>query len=126
MHLIDLVGRHWLTGVESGVIDKGSANSMTFILDGKEITAIENEDDGYRSALGDLSITPEAVVKNTFPRVRVEAVMNPYEDILEFTDIKSGLVVLQIGTDNSDDYYPCFIANFNPKNMFVNQPVEGE
>ncbi len=29
-------------------------------------------------------------------------------------------VVLEVGTDNSDDYYPSFVANFQPENMATN------
>jgi len=42
-------------------------------------------------------------------------------DIIRFIDKTTGLVVLEIGTTNTDDYYPSFVGIFNPQNMAVNQ-----
>ena len=49
-------------------------------------------------------------VKNTFPAVK-----------LELLDCKTGKTVLEVGTENTDDYYPCFVANWSPENMACNQ-----
>ena len=45
-------------------------------------------------------------------------------DILELIDVVTGKLVLEVGTDYSDDYYPSFVANFNPEAMALNsKPV---
>jgi hypothetical protein len=34
---------------------------------------------------------------------------------------KDGLVILEVGTDNNDDYYPSFVSSWKPENMAVNR-----
>jgi len=56
-----------------------------------------------------------------FPGVEVVVRKKPNDygenDTLEFINSKNGEVVLEVGTDNSDDYYPCFVANFYPEKI---------
>lgn len=33
---------------------------------------------------------------------------------------RSMMEKLEVGTSNSDEYYPCFVANFEPRNMACN------
>jgi hypothetical protein len=132
MMLEDLVGEHELTGVEFGTLPKGEydyedANTMTFVLDGHAYCVVESPDDGYRSSMRDIFEVPIESVKNTFAPVRVLArykERGTYSecDILELIDIVTAKVVLEAGTDNSDDYYPSYVANFTPENMASNQP----
>ena len=42
-------------------------------------------------------------------------------DVLELLDCKTGKTVLEVGTENTGDYYPCFVANWSPENMACNQ-----
>jgi len=42
------------------------------------------------------------------------------DDILEIVDIKTGGIVLEVGTANTDDYYPWFVAKFHPEEMCLN------
>lgn len=64
--------------------------------------------------------------KNPFSGVKVLAhyrTSNRYNqssEIMDFIDTSTGQVVLSIGTDYSDDYYPSFVANFNPAAMSIN------
>jgi len=62
-------------------------------------------------------------MKNVFKRVKVLAILHAGEnaDILELKDIETGKIVLEVGTDRSDDYYPSFVAYFMPENMVLNQ-----
>lgn len=101
------------------------ANVMRFRLDGKVYTAVENPDDGYRSSMDRLYAADEPI-SNVFPPCKVLVRKKPDDrygrnDTLEMIDVATGKVVIEVGTDNSDDYYPSFVANFMPENMAVNR-----
>lgn len=136
MKLEDLIGERILTGVEFGTLPKSEeapyryedANTMTFVLDGHAYCVVESPDDGYRSSMEDIFEVPIESVKNTFEPVRVLAryrhngQYGGTDDILELIDVVTTKLVLEAGTENSDDYYPSFVANFSPENMACNQP----
>jgi hypothetical protein len=90
-----------------------------FKLDDKIFEAIEDPDDGYRSYL-DTVICVENVPA-TFSRVKLADVVvvkardegNYRCDTL--IDASDGHVWLRIGTDYSEDYYPCFVFRYSPK-----------
>ncbi len=137
MELQDLIGEHVLTSVEFGTIpaDRDAhryedANSITFVLDGKAYCAIEDPNDGYRSSMESLSEVLVDTVKNIFApcrvlgRYRTRGTYSGADDVLELIDIVTGKLVLEVGTDNVDDYYPGYVANFAPENMAVNQPAK--
>lgn len=106
------------------------ANAIRFRLDGAVYTAIEDPDDGYRSTLGELFVTLDVKMVNVFPPVKVLGrikTKNKYDNesnILEFVDITTEAVVLEVGTDNQDDYYPSFVGSFSPENMVTNAKIE--
>lgn len=134
--LQDLVGEHMLSGVDTATISKttwGSGmedcNVINFILDGVTYSAIEDPSDGYRSSMEEIRIVTDVKVKNVFEPIKVIAEyvaedVNRYRghacDILELYDASNKLKVLEVGTDNSDDYYPSFVASFSPENMSLN------
>jgi hypothetical protein len=37
-----------------------------------------------------------------------------------FTDVVTGKVVLEVGTDNTEDYYPYCVMNWSPENLACN------
>lgn len=135
-----LVGEHTLDAVDESVEQiKGwgswtdSANCLRFRLDGKVYVALEDPDDGYRSAMRKLFIL-DGKMKNVFTPVRViarvckETGRLPYRnsaDLLQLVDIANGKVILEVGTDNTDDYYPCFVASWVPENMALNATRRG-
>ncbi|MET4529122.1 hypothetical protein [Bradyrhizobium sp. JR18.2] len=97
---------------------------IRFRLDGKVYTGIESPDDGYRSSLRGLYVSDDAM-KNVFPPVRVLAKMKGAEtyqtnDTLQLIDMVTGKIVLEVGTDNTDDYYPWFVGCFFPDCMATN------
>ncbi len=133
MELKDFVGLHRLSGVDmnSEIVKQEWGESfedcqvINFVIDRKTYTATEDPEDGYRSSMREIKQS-KAVVKNIFPPVPVMGIMrgkngSEDNDIIDFYDTKSGLVVLSIGTGNTDDYYPYFVAEFSPQNMAVNQ-----
>ncbi len=135
--LSDLAGVRTLTGCDTSIEKIESyggysqdAQCIRFCLDGVNYTAMEDENDGYRSCLGSLFVGGK--VANTFPPVKVECkyvARKPVSyrdgfddcDILECVDVATGRIVLEIGTDNTDDYYPSFVSCFSPENMVTNQ-----
>ena len=137
IELESLVGEHELSGVDYiqseefptpwGSTYHGSV--CRFVLDGKVYTAREDDNDGYRSAMEDL--TEGGEVKNAFPPQRVlcsmrtEGKYGSTDHVLVMRDVVTGKEVLEVGTDNTDDYYPSFVANFRPENMACNQGAQG-
>jgi len=135
----NLLGRHILSGVEMGVVPKSEddywdrdAESISFVLDGKTYMAIEDPSDGYRSYSGDIvEVSDKVKLKNTFAPHEVDIThKDRYEeeddgwnrrcDIYIFTDILTGKVIMEIGTDNTNDYYPSCVMYFNPENLYIN------
>lgn len=122
--LEDLCGRHILTGVdrlvkvEGGRVRGIEKDVLNFTLDGITYSAVEDPDDGWRSMMESL-IVSNAELINTFPECEVVGNMN--DDVLELRDVKTKKIVISVGTDNLEDWYPCFVANFNPENMSINQ-----
>jgi len=135
MQLDDFLGRHVLTGVDFGV-EKATeeyyqdANTMAFEMDDKVYLVREDPDDGYRSSMKDIEEVDIKVV-NQFPpckvkgRRRKNSEYGEKNDVIDFYDVVTGLVVLAIGTENIDDYYPSYVAYFDPRNMKINIPDNG-
>lgn len=108
------------------------ASVCRFRLDGKVYAAVEDPSDGYRSCLGELIQLPDDTkMENVFPPTKVVIKTaehrksdwgdNRHEaDVLNFIDWHTGEIVLEVGTDHADDYYPSFVANFNPKYLAHN------
>lgn len=101
-----------------------------FRLDGVVYIAIEDPNDGYRSSMRNLIVANDVAMKNVFPSVEVLGKHRTFgdygatDDVLELVDTITGKVVLEVGTDNSDDYYPSFVASFHPENMATNADIE--
>ena len=134
MELKDLVGEHELDAVDfdnEEIKDEYSGVEMSqvcrFRLDGKVYAAIEDPSDGYRSSMRDLSVSDSATMKNVFQPVKVvgrhrtKGEYGGEDDVLELIDVKTGQVVLEVGTDQVDDYYPGYVASFHPEAMAINQ-----
>lgn len=125
-HLHDLVGKHVLTGVDREIkkINKGyeDCEVIRFCLDGLTYVATEDPIDGYRSMLEDIFIDPNPNhrIKNTFKPVKVIGKMKPNtrhetNDVIEFW--RNDKLILAVGTSNTSDYYPSFVADFHPENI---------
>lgn len=134
-----LIGHHVLDAVDensehikneygSGYED---CRVIRFRLDGVVYAAIEDPDDGYRSSLDRIVILEEPMT-NVFTPIDVIVYIKTKtideksgeEDgdvsILEIVDRKNHKTVLEVGTDNTDDYYPYFVGVFSPHNMSTN------
>lgn len=130
--LESLAGAHLLDAVDFDrtlVGEDGVSQVMRFRLDGVVYAVVEDPQDGYRSSMRDISTLGKAVVvKNVFPAVPVmcryvtrNEEYGYVSDLLEMVDAGTGGVVLRAGTENTDDYYPYFVASFDPTAMSVNR-----
>jgi hypothetical protein len=105
----------------------GTFNNL-FKIDDMVLEAIEDPDDGYRSHLG--AICHNTTHKAKFhkrPLARVELVEfegnlndlkldtygSPFHGYI-LRDVDTNHIWLVVGTDNVDDYYPCFKFWYNP------------
>ena len=98
----ELVGLHALEGFECN----------RFRLDGRVFEAVEDEDDGYRSSLDHVIELPATELGcNVQPSLVVECrlVEGSFHG-LEFT--QGEWLVLRVGTEDADDYYPCFTCQY--------------
>lgn len=120
LKLSDLVGQHILHGVDTDCLENQyrCPSIIRFKLGRNVYEAVEDPEDDYRSSMDHIEVT-KTPCANTFPGVRVIARMSPAnsEEILELLNAKTGAVILRVGTENTDDYYPCWVAQFNQENL---------
>ena len=108
-------------------------DGILLTIDGVNYVAVTDPDDGYRSYGCFYPAPAEMVQKNSFPEQDVLVDNhekhgfddNGYDDDFEETVIYNtdGQMILRIGTDFSDAYYPCAIFRYNPKNLPINKKV---
>jgi hypothetical protein len=129
VELETLVGEHELSGVDFEEVKASDrynedANVIRFVLDGKIHVATEDPSDGYRSSLRDVEIVDGPPVTNMFGPVKVVGSALPngdyVNDCIQFRDAANGEVILEVGTMNTDDYYPWFVGKFHPERMAIN------
>ena len=133
MELKDITGVKKLDAVDFSTESIKSWDDMyedcqvcRFRLDDVVYVAIEDPEDGYRSSMKELFIDNNAKIKNVFKKIDVicrhrnKMDNHTDADVLELIDAKTGKIVLEVGTENTDDYYPWFTASFNPKAMCLN------
>ena len=122
-------GVHYLSGIGSTTYHDEWNNEYIdvelFCIDDVVYGAYIDPDDGYRSYGKITAATDIADCKCqfTFPpqKVIVENVHTKIED--EFGITKDAILdkeVLVVGTDYSDDWYPCAIFNYQPMNLYAN------
>lgn len=129
MELSDLVGIHQLSGVDTGEMivendwnEKERCQFVRFTLDGVHYMAVEDPSDGYRSRCRDLVISDDPP-RNSFPPQSMEcSIRGGDHDILVMTDCSTGDVVLEVGTLDYCDYYPCCHFLYYPEGMACNNP----
>lgn len=132
MELCDLAGNHKLSGVEyttTSTSDSEEFMSIIFILDGVAYRAEEDPDDGYRSYMKELVVLSdeeaEKLCKNRFEPEEVvceydEGDEDEANDILYINNSITGEAILELGTSNTNDYYPCCVMNYKPEFMQCN------
>jgi hypothetical protein len=133
MKLEWLVGEHIFSGCE--LIPGEDFATCLFVLDGNTYKAEEDPEDGYRSWCNDLEITYDRP-HYTFPGIEVICSMKErdceYEhsshecDILVITDKKNGKLILEVGTNETNSYYPYCVFHYRPENMSCNEDLLDE
>jgi hypothetical protein len=120
--LEDLAGKHILDGVDRLPSERMRlpANIFSFRIDGKVYTAVEDPEDGYRSSMGELYVSDDDKISNSFAPCEVFGCLAG-RDILELIDCETWKVVLRVGTDWYDEYYPTFVDEWYPQNMAANK-----
>ena len=127
----DLTGNRILSGVELSIEqirqygdNFEDATVIRFVIDGITYKAKEDPNDGYRSQCEDIEISEEEISNMFEPHEVIGTMKENNEwyknDVIIFTDVKTGKTVLEIGTENSDDYYPSCVMYFAPENLFIN------
>jgi len=114
--LKDLVGDHTLdfAAVTDSLGD--GTGIVQFFMDGKTFTAVEDPDDGYRSFLEGIYVGPNNKYLLAPPinrEVRATHEDSDQRDLLTITDIETGHVWLEIGTEDTDDWYPYCVMHWN-------------
>ena len=125
MELEDFKGIKTLTGVDFS--KDGDASVCRFELDGVVYSVAEDPCDGYRSTAKDVAVGGD--LQNRFPGHKVFCmhVGDQFScecGILELVDVETSKVVLSVGTDSTDNYYPFYVAEFSPENLKINQREE--
>ncbi|MFA6087447.1 hypothetical protein [Mucilaginibacter sp.] len=81
-------------------------DNNSFQLGSVVFEVIEDESDGYRSAMSEVTIVnTSAKTDNPLDTVKIHKA----DDCYLLTSTITGHVWLQFGTDYSDSYYPCFV-----------------
>lgn len=130
----ELLGKHQFSGIETGYMDyvdeynwkNSNCQYVKFTLDGINYVAVEDPEDGYRSCCGvfQTDLTPP---KFSFDPIEVICSFKPDDtkwydknDILVITDAVTNKIILEIGTRNWDNWYPCFHFEYHPEDMACN------
>lgn len=77
---------------------------------------LEDENDGYRSSLGHVNVlSTSAPLGQKLAEIEVRKLNTPDDQLFQLIDTDDGHIWLEFGTNNWDDYYPCFIFRTFPK-----------
>ena len=127
MELKDFVGVRLLSGIDTDILTTNygeSVNAVYFILDGIAYEAVEDPDDGYRSYLSEIQKTTNRIKNTFFPQKLIGKMKenDSYQnnDVIQFYDAYNNKIVLELGTENWDDYYPCCVLAWYPENLSIN------
>lgn len=137
----DLCGSRKLTGIDRATESRTGECSNSYEdvevcrleMDGVVYEFSEDPDDGYRSQhYGPTKIDTPLV--NTFAPIAVVCThveestfgfSKGDADVLRVVNAKTGAVILDVGTNDIDDYYPSWICNFSAEALGVSVVKEG-
>ncbi len=139
LHVLD--GRGEFVGAREGEWHDQSPRVFVLRLDGVLYWFQENPSDGYRSSLSHVRICEATDLPPgsfaTFPPmlVSVRLQTQPEPDSYRKRDHRlygvseaTGRIVFEVGTTNTDDYYPNFVARWEPNGYEADwhRPIEHE
>lgn len=133
-----LCGKRTLKAISMDVKHPGDASASGCMLeiDDCVVFAFENPDDGYRSCCnepligkGDTSYGYRADNVTHLGYVPVEIELWEFAQEgenhsgqcngIRIKDTRNGATILLLGTDNTDDYYPSYVCDWQPQNLAV-------
>jgi len=132
MKLEDLAGIQMLDGVDYGAVmhpdpdnnysGHADVNCLRVRLCGVIYVFKEDPDDGYRSHLSTVTIDDPMryPIKNMLPMTLVDCKVRDDNPILEIYDRANGKLIIEVGTNRGDSYYPSCVMNWNPENLHLN------
>ena len=123
--LEDLVGEHTLYAVDCPRDDHKHAAQIRFQLGRVTYVATEDPCDDYRSYMQDIRVSAERCADaarlpkpaRVIGRMRTRDEYGGTSHVLQLLNARTGAVVVEVGTDNTDDYYPCWVASYQPENL---------
>lgn len=129
MKLADLEGIQMLDGVDFGTGtaqlsgSKCNINIMRVRLCGVIYVFGEGPYGGYRSMLDNITIDNELQnpIKTLLPMTLVDCKVRKDNDILEIFDRANGKLIIEVGTNRDDSYYPSCVMHWNPENLHINE-----
>lgn len=129
-------GVHYLSGIGHTVFKDRYDDDIEgelFCIDGNVYGAYIDPDDGWRSygviqkvdAKCQYTFPPQAVLIEHIDENRMIKEDDWFDyvkrELLVIKDAKNLEEVLVVGTDRTDDYYPCAIFNYTPENLEINK-----
>ena len=124
MTLDDLVGNHTIDARGEYIVkakERYDEDSLVVLLriDGTVYAVQEDADDGYRSCMREIRVATDEDMAEAklaeFAPIEVVCVRRQEdEDLLAAKIAGTEHVLFEIGTDEHDDYYPAFVASWNP------------
>ncbi len=121
MQITDLCGKKILRGVDIDIGTPHDSNGISIYLDDTVYTAYEDPCDGYRSVCSELIILDES--SWTKPVFEESVMCHVHDDIMEIFCIENGKLLMRVGTNHSDSYYPSFVSEWYPQNMSINSSL---
>lgn len=132
MTIDDLVGIHTIDArgeyIRDANPDSYSENSLVILyrIDGKLYAFQEDTNDDYRSMLEEVREANERDLE--IPLAEFAPIVCNFmirdlhqfggtDHVLYAVDERTDLLVLEIGTENTDDYYPSFVASWTPEGV---------
>lgn len=127
-------GRHILSGIGDYAKQLGDyeedPEAVVLQIDGINYGFYVGPSDGYRS-YSEVEELSDFKCQHTFsPQfvdLEIEETPRPYDDydyILKFKDAINGKIVLEVGTEFANDYYPCAVFRWFPENLEINRKAE--
>lgn len=94
------------------------AHSERFNIDGHVYQCVEDENDGYRSMMGEMVEVDDGLdgfFVLPVATVRVDRKLDSYFDTWMLVDVSDGHEWLEFGTRDHEDYCPSFTFVYQPK-----------
>lgn len=123
---------HTLSGVEIHETvneDNEIYTTLSIILNDAVYTFIEDPQDGKRSRLGEVILDEVLTLSDTFEEQSVSGEFiddGSYEYGIKFHNMRTGEIIIHVGTIDIEDTYPSFICDYFPENLDIHANIGDE